>query len=168
MDGGSERDMSHQLDDVVSAHRYSVWLDPRDGGIPHCVLVGFTHKTLSFHLLENFNHRPRQFAKCIDHGGAGLAQRFHFASMGAASTFNDRASMTEPRAFPRRLPANVCDHLLCDFLLVNSLRPFLFLRRTNFAKDDDSFVERIGFKPQCRMGNTNSKTGVPANVRASS
>ena len=85
--------------------------------------------------------------------------------MGAASTFNDRASMTEPRAFPRRLPANVCDHRLGDFLIANQLRQFLFLRRTNFAKDDDSFGERIGFKQQRRIGNTNSKNGVAANVR---
>src|SRR5205823_11963566 len=122
MDGGSERDVSHQLDDVVSAHRYSVWLDPRDGGIPHCVLVGFTHKTLSFHLLENFNYRPRQFAKCIDHGGAGLAQRLHFAGVRTASTFNDRARVTEASAFARRLPANVCDHWLGDFSIANQLR----------------------------------------------
>src|SRR5947208_17179249 len=105
MDGGSERDVSHQLGDVVSAHRYSVWLDARDAGIPHYVLVGFTHKTVSFRLLENFNYRARQFAECIDHCGAGVAQRLYFASMGAASTFNDRASVTEPRAFARRLAA---------------------------------------------------------------
>src|SRR5437762_3427934 len=121
MDGGAKRDVSHQLGDVVSAHRYSVGLDPRDGGIPHCVLVGFTHKTLSFHLLENFNYRTRQFAKCVDHGGAGVAQRLYLASMGAASTFNNRASVTEPRAFACRLTADVCDYRLRDFSIANQL-----------------------------------------------
>ena len=88
----------------------AIWLNARHRSIPHRILIGFTHKALSFHLLKNFNHRTWQFTKCIDHGRAGLTQRFHFAGVRATSAFNNRACMTEARAFARRFAANICDH----------------------------------------------------------
>src|SRR5437667_12881092 len=84
-------------------------------------------QTLSFHSLENFNHSTRQFTKRIDHGGAGLAQRLHFAGVRATTTFNNRARVTEACAFTRRLAADVCDHRLAYFSIANQLREFLFL-----------------------------------------
>ena len=46
---------------------------------------------MSFHSLENFDYRARQFTKRIDHGGAGLTQRLHFAGVRASTTFNNCA-----------------------------------------------------------------------------
>src|SRR4029077_1670429 len=120
-------DAPHEFSDVVSAYRDSVRLNPRYGGIPHGIFIGFTHKTLSFYLLENLNHRTRQFTKRIDHGGAGLTQRLHLAGVRASTAFNDRARVTEARPFARRFPADVRDHRLSDISIPNQLRQFLFL-----------------------------------------
>ena len=40
---GAEGGAPHEIGDVVSAHRDSVGLDARYRGIPHGILVGFTH-----------------------------------------------------------------------------------------------------------------------------
>src|SRR5438105_8070880 len=48
----AKRSASHQFCDVVSADRDTVRLNPRYGSIPDGVLVGFTHKTLSFHFFK--------------------------------------------------------------------------------------------------------------------
>src|SRR4029077_882436 len=111
----AKRYAPHEFSDVVSAYRDSVRLNPRYSGIPHSIFISFTHKTLSFHSPENFYYRTRQFTKRIDHGRAGLTQRFHFAGVRAAAAFNDCTRMTEARAFTRRLAADVCDHRLRDF-----------------------------------------------------
>jgi len=52
---------------------------------PDGLFIGFTHKTLSFHSLENFNDRVRQFTKCLSTVAPTSAQRFHFARMGTSS-----------------------------------------------------------------------------------
>ena len=127
MHGGAKGHASHEFGDVVSAHRDSVGLNARDRRIPNSIFVGFTHKTLSFHSLENFNHRIRQFTKRIDDRGAGFTQRFHFAGVRATTTFNNCSGVTKARAFARRLAADVCDHRLGDFPIANQLRQFLFL-----------------------------------------
>ena len=92
-------------------------------------------ETLSFHSLENFNHRTRQFAKGIHHSRAGLTQRLHFTGMRPATAFNNRTRVTEARAFARGLAADVGDHRLGHFSITDQLRQFLFLRRTDFAKN---------------------------------
>src|SRR5437773_7202314 len=111
----AERNASHQLGDVVSAHRDTIWLDACDRGIPHRIFVGFTHDTLSFHFLKNLDDRIRQFTKCIDYEGTGFAQRFHLSGVRAATAFDDRASVTETRAFARSLSTDVCDNRFGDF-----------------------------------------------------
>ena len=47
--------------------------------------------------------------------------------MRAATAFDDRAGVTETRAFARSFPANVSDHRLGDFPIENQLREFFFL-----------------------------------------
>ena len=119
---------------------------------------------MSFHFLENLNNCIRQLAEGIDYGRASFAQRFHFAGMRASAAFNDRARVTEARAFSRSLPADVRDHRFGDFSIDDQLRQFLFLRGTDFAKDHDRFRERILFEHQCRVWQANSNHRVTADV----
>ena len=119
--------MPHKVRDVVSAYRHFVCLDACDGGIPHRAFIGFTHQTFPCYFFENLHDRNRQFTERIDHGGAGFAQRFHFARMRAATAFNDHARMAKPRAFARSLAADVSDHRLGDFPIEDQLRKFFFL-----------------------------------------
>src|ERR1700730_568665 len=107
----------HQFGDVVSAHRDPVGLDTRHGGGPYGLFVGLAHETLSFHSLENFNYRSRQFTKCIDYGCTGFTQRFNLTGVRSSATFNNRSGVTEPRAFARSLAADVCDHRFGDLLI---------------------------------------------------
>src|SRR5207237_1621338 len=105
MHRGAKGDALTEIGDVVSTHRDAVRLNPRYSGIPHGIFIGFTHKTLSFHSLENFYHRPRQFTKRIDYGGAGLPQLLHFAGVPASTTFNNCAGVAKARAFACRFAA---------------------------------------------------------------
>ena len=85
--------------------------------------------------------------------------------MRASTAFNDRARVTKACAFARRFAADVRDHGLGDFSIANQLCQFLFLGRTDFAKDHNRFSERIDFKHERGIWNTNSKNRVATNVR---
>src|SRR5882724_12407731 len=114
MHRGAKGRAPHEIGDVVSADRDPVGLDACYRGIPDGVLVGFAHKTLSFHSLENFNHGTRQFTERINYRRARLAQRLHFASVCPSPAFDNCSRVTETRAFARRLAADVCDYWLGD------------------------------------------------------
>ena len=47
--------------------------------------------------------------------------------MRAATTFDDRARVTEARAFAGRFAADVCDQRFVDFSVDDQLRQFFFL-----------------------------------------
>src|ERR1700676_392085 len=103
MHRGAKGRAPHKIGDVVSPRGDTARLNPRYSRIPHGVFISFTHETLSFHSLENFYYRTRQFTKRIDHGGTRLTQRLHFAGVRASTAFNDRSRVTEARALAGRL-----------------------------------------------------------------
>ena len=72
--------------------------------------------------------------------------------------------MTEASSLARGFTADVCDDWLGDLAIVNQLREFFFLGRTNFAKDHDCFSERICFEHQRGFWNANAKHRITADV----
>ena len=132
--------------------------------MPSGILFCFAHKTFSFDSLENFNDGARQFAESIDNCCACFAQCGHFSCVRSTSAFNDRTCMTEASSLARGFTADVCDDWLGDLAIVNQLREFFFLGRTNFAKDHDCFSERICFEHQRSFWNANAKHRIAADM----